>query len=140
MKYSLTTLMLFCSSLCGCAGNPLRPTDRANLQGVWLAQTESQNGRTKDVTYQYVFRGDRLTFTDETGKEMKYSYQLETAGQLKLIAIRPEDTSGDPTPVSVAYELRGDSLKLVIAPPGLRPTDLSDKNDQELIVCRRERA
>ena len=103
-----------------------------------MAQSESQNGHQKNVTYQYVFRGDRLTFKDETGKEMKYSFKLDTAGNLKLITIRPEETLTNSTPVIVAYELDGDSLKIVVAPPGSRPTEISDKNDQELIICRRK--
>ena len=90
------------------------------------------------MTYQYVFRGDKVTFTDETGKEMKYSFELDTASHLKLITIRPEETLTNSTPVSVAYELVGDSLKIVVAPPGSRPTEISDKNNQELIICKRK--
>jgi uncharacterized protein (TIGR03067 family) len=138
MKTSLITLVLLCSSMCGCAGDAAQSSDHANLQGFWLAHSESQKGHKKDVTYRYDFRGDRVTFTDETGKEMKYSYTLDTASTLKLITLRPEETLTNSTPVSVAYELDGDSLKIVVAPPGLRPTEMSDKNDQELIICRRE--
>lgn len=103
-----------------------------------MAQSESQNGHKKNVTYQYVFSGDKVTFKDETGKEMKYSFKLETAGNLKLITIRPEETPANATPVSVAYELNGDSLKIVVAPAGSRPTEISDKNNQELIICKRK--
>lgn len=88
-----------------------------------MAQSESQNGHKNNVTYQYVFRGDKLTFKDETGKEMKYSSELETASNLKLITIRPEETPTNSAPVSVAYKLNGDSLKIVVAPPGSFPTD-----------------
>ena len=103
-----------------------------------MAQTESQNGHKKKVAYEYVFRGDKLTFKDETGKEMKYSFKLDTASKLKLITIRPEEMPTNSPPVSVAYELDGDSLKIVVAPAGSRPTEISDKNDQELIVCKRK--
>ena len=138
MKTSLITLVLVFASLCGTAGGAPKSSDQENIQGVWLAQSESQNGHKKNVTYQYVFRGDKLTFKDETGKEMKYSFNLDTAGNLKLITIRPEETLTNSTPVSVAYELDGDSLKIVVAPPGSRPTEISDRNDQELIICRRK--
>ncbi len=138
MKTSLITLLLVCSSLCGIAGDAPKSSDQANLQGVWLAQSESQNGHKKNVTFQYVFRGDKLTFKDETGKEMKYSFKLDTASNLKLITIRPEEMLTNSKPVSVAYELDGDSLKIVIAPAGSRPTEISDKNNQELIVCKRK--
>ena len=138
MKTSLITLILFCASLRGIAGDAPKSSDQANIQGIWLAHSESQNGRKKNVTYQYVFKGDKLTFRDETGKEMKYSFKLETASKLKLITIRPEETLTNSTPVSVAYELDGDSLKIVVAAPGSRPTEISDKSNQELIVCKRK--
>ena len=138
MKTSLITLVLVCASLSGIAGEAPKSSDQANIQGVWLAQSESQNGHKKNVTYQYIFRGDKVTFIDETGKEMKYSFKLDTVSNLKLITIRPEETLTDSTPVSVAYELDGDSLKIVVAPHGSRPTEISDKNDQELIICKRK--
>ena len=58
---------------------------------------------------------------------MKYSFKLHTTGNLKLIIIQPEETLTNPTPVSVVYELAGDSLKIVVAPPGLRPKEISAK-------------
>lgn len=138
LKTPLFALLLVGASLCGCAGDAPKSTDEENIQGVWLAQTESQNGHKKNVTYQYDFQGDKVTFRDETGKEMKYSFKLEAISGLKLLTIQPEETSTNATPVSVAYDLNGDSLTLVIAAPGSRPTDLSDKNDQELIICQRK--
>ena len=138
MKTSVTTLILVCAPLCGIAGDAPKSSDHANLQGVWLAQSESQNGHKRNVTYQYVFRGDKVTFKDETGKEMKYSFKLDTTGNPKLIIVQPKDALTNSTPVSVAYELDGDSLKIVVAPPGSRPTEISDKNNQELITCKRK--
>lgn len=137
MKTSLIILLLIFALSCGVTGDAAKSADQANLQGAWLAQTESQNGIKKNVSYLYVFRGDKVTFIDETGKEMKYSFKLGTAGKLKLLIIRPEDTLTNSTPVSVAYELDGDSLTIVVAPPGLSPTEISDKNNQELIICKR---
>ena len=138
MKTLLITLVLACASSCGIAGDSPKSSDHESIQGVWLAQSESQNGHKRNVTYQYVFRGDKLTFKDETGKEMKYSFKLDTASNLKLITIRPEETLTNSTPVSVAYELDGDSLKIVVAPAGSHPTEISDKNNQELIICKRK--
>lgn len=138
MKTTLIILIIFCAMSCGVADDAAKSTDQANIQGAWLAQSESQNGIKKDVTYIYIFEDDKLTFTDETGKEMKYSFKLDTGSIPKLITIQPADTLTDSTPVSVAYELNGDSLKLVVAPPGLRPTEISDKNNQELIICKRK--
>jgi uncharacterized protein (TIGR03067 family) len=138
MKTSIIILALFCAMSCVVAGDAVKSTDQANLQGVWLAQSESQNGIKLNVNYVYVFKGDKLTFRDETGKEMKYSFKLNTTGNLKMIIIQAEDTLTNSTPVGVAYELDGDSLKIVVAPPGLRPTEISDKNNQELIICKRK--
>jgi uncharacterized protein (TIGR03067 family) len=138
MKTSFIISVLVCALSCGVAGDAAKPTDQANLQGVWLAQTESQNGIKKNVSYLYAFKGDKLTFTDETGKEVKYAFKLDTTGNLKLIIIQPVETLTNSKPVSVAYEVDGDSLKIVVAPPGLRPTEISDKNNQELIICRRK--
>lgn len=138
MKTSLIAWVLVCASLRGVAADATEFSDQSNIQGIWLAQTESQNGHKRDVTYQYVFEGDKVTFIDETGKEMKYSFKLETDSHLKLITILPVELLADSAPVSVAYELDGDLLKIVVASPGLRPTEISDKNDQELIVCKRK--
>ena len=138
MKTSLIILVVVCALSCGIAGDAAKPTDQANIQGAWLGQSESQNGIKKNVSYLYVFSGDKVTFRDETGKEMKYSFKLDTTGNPKLIIIQPEDTLTNSTPVSVGYELNGDSLKIVVAPAGLRPTEISDKNNQELIICKRK--
>ena len=52
--------------------------------------------------------------------------------------LQPADAPANSTPIGVGYELGGDSLKLVVAPAGLRPTEISDKNNQELIICKRK--
>jgi uncharacterized protein (TIGR03067 family) len=138
MKISLIILVLVCALSCGVAEDPAKLTDQANIRGAWLGQSESQNGIKKNVSYLYVFTGDKVTFRDETGKEMKYSYRLDTAVIPKLIIIQPEEKVTGSTPVSVGYELNGDTLKIVVAPAGLRPTEISDKNNQELIICKRK--
>jgi uncharacterized protein (TIGR03067 family) len=138
MKASFIILFVVYALSCGVGRDAAKSPDQANIQGVWLAQSESQNGIKKNVSYMYVFKGDKLTFRDETGKEMMYSFKLDTSSNLKLIIIQPDDTPTKSTPVSVAYELSGDSLKIVVAPPGLRPTEISDENNQELIICKRK--
>ncbi|MBG9377401.1 TIGR03067 domain-containing protein [Panacibacter sp. DH6] len=138
MKIYLLILCLVCTLSCGVDGEKEKANDQVNIQGVWLAQTESQNGITKNVSYQYIFRGDKVTFIDETGKEMQYTFRLNTSGNPRLLIIRPAETPNDSAAVSVAYELHGDSLKIVVAPAGLRPAEISDNNDQELIICKRK--
>lgn len=123
---------------CSNAGSTAMSTDKEKIQGAWLGLTESVNSIKKDVSFLYVFNGDTLSFTDETGKEVKYSYRLDTTGNLKFIVIQPDESLNISAPVSIAYELDGDSMKIVIAPPGLRPTEISDKNNQELIICKRK--
>jgi uncharacterized protein (TIGR03067 family) len=138
MKLYIIIPILFCALSCSIGSRVPKATDHANLQGVWLAQTESQNGVTKKVSYLYVFNEDTVAFTDETGKHVKYFFKLDTAANLKLMNIRPVDKSMDSTAVSVGYDLRGDFLKIVVAPPGSRPADISDRNNQELIICKRK--
>jgi uncharacterized protein (TIGR03067 family) len=134
MKPSFILLVLICVLSCGAP----KSNDQANLHGSWLAQTESQNGKKWSVSYLYVFREDKLFFTDETGEVVTYSYKLDTTGSLKFIIIQPDETLNISEPVSIAYELDGDSLKIAVAPSGLRPTEISDKNNQELIICKRK--
>lgn len=140
MKNSLIILVFVCAFSCGIAGCTSKVSDQENLQGAWLAETESVNGIKRNVSYLYTFKEDTITFRDETGKEVKYSFKLDTAGNLKFLVIRSADTLTNPAPVSVGYALNGDSLKIVVAPAGLRPTEISDKNDQELIICKRKTA
>lgn len=138
MKTFLNILVLVCALSCGVCEDAVKSTDQANIQGAWLGQTESVNGIQKDVSFLYVFKGDTLSFIDETGKEMKYSFRLDTTGNPRFLIIRSADTLANPAFVSVGYELNGDSLKIVVAPSGLRPTEISDKNNQELIICKRK--
>jgi uncharacterized protein (TIGR03067 family) len=138
MKIYLIIFGFACGLSCGEARNEPTFTDQTNIQGAWLGQIEWLNGLQKDVSFLYVFKGDTLSFTDETGNEMKYSFRLDTTGDPRLLVLRSEDTLTNPIPVSVGYQLNGDSLKIVVAPPGLRPTEISDKNNQELIICKRK--
>ena len=138
MKACLIILTVVCALSCGVSGDAAKFTDQENIQGAWLGQTESQNGIKKNVSYLYVFKEDKLMFRDETGKEINYSFRLDTTGNPKLIIIQTGEELTNSTPVSVAYELDGNSLKIVVAPPGLRPTEISDKNNQELIICKRK--
>ena len=98
LKASLIILALVCALSCSVGGNPAKSNDQANLQGTWLAQSESQNGIKKNVSFLYIFKGDTITFIDETGKEMKYSFKLDSIGNPKLITILPVDTPTNSTP------------------------------------------
>jgi uncharacterized protein (TIGR03067 family) len=131
-------ILLFCFS-CNSARLSNKSSDYLNLQGIWLAETESQNGIKKNVAFQYNFNGNLLTFTDETGQTVKYNFELGKIKNLKVINIIPEGSPKDSKPVSVGYKLKSNLLKIVVAPPGLIPLDISDKNEQELIVSRRKK-
>lgn len=134
----LMSLIIVCATSCGVGGDTAKSTDQANIEGAWLAITESQNGIKREVSYLYVFNKDTLNFRDETGQEMKYFFKLDTTTRPRLINIQPVDSLANATPVSVGYELHGDSLTIVVAPAGLSPTDISDKHNQELITCKRK--
>jgi uncharacterized protein (TIGR03067 family) len=129
-------LVLACAAWCSFALCAPIASDQERIQGVWLAQTESQSGRQKPVTYRYIFRADRVKFIDENGTETTYSFKLDPTRIPKLCIIRAMGANSKP--VSVAYELKGDSLKIVVANPGSVPKDISDKNNQELIICKRK--
>lgn len=131
-------IILIIVSTMSCGGDAAKSRNQSSIQGAWLAQTESQNGIKREVSYLYVFNKDTLNFRDETGQEMKYFFKLDTTARPRLIIIQPVDSLANATPVSVGYELHGDSLTIVVAPAGLRPTDISDKNNQELITCKRK--
>ncbi len=124
----------------GVQSNAKAPDDRTNIQGVWLAQRESLNGKSKQVNFRYVFKGDKVTFTDETGREEKYTFKLDPMSKPKLCLIWPIGSDKKSKPVAVGYRLNGNSLTLIVAPEGKRPRDISDKYDQELIVCARSRS
>jgi uncharacterized protein (TIGR03067 family) len=138
MWKSFILFILVCAL--SCTEDVTKSTDQENIQGEWLAQTESVNGITKNVSYLYAFNGDTVSFTDETGKMMKYSFNLDTTGPLSYMLIRPEGAAVNSKPVSVAYNLKADTLTLVIAPEGLRPTEMTDKNNQELIISTRKKS
>ena len=64
---------------------------------------------------------------------------LETGGKPNLIALKSPKAHADSAPVRVAYALDGDALTIVIADAGSQPAELSDRNNQGLIVCTRKR-
>jgi len=72
MKTSFFLLLIVSAFSCNTAGDPAKSTDQENIQGTWLAQTESLNGVEKKVSFRYVFDRDTITFTDETDKQVKY--------------------------------------------------------------------
>jgi uncharacterized protein (TIGR03067 family) len=138
MKSFFYMFALVCIMSCGGNRDVAKSDDQENIQGTWLAQTESVNGVKKDVVYVYVFSQDKLTFRDENGKEVTYSYKLDITHNPKLIILQSGEALANSASVSVAYDLVGDSLRIVVAPEGLVPTEISDKNNQELIVCKRK--
>lgn len=126
-------------AVCRVVSLKMRQIDQPNQPTRRLAGTNRKPKRIiKDVFFLYAFNGNKITFTDETGMETTHFFQLDTASNPKMILIQPVDNPTNSPPVSVAYELNGDSLTIVVAPPDLRPTVISDQNNQELIVCKRK--
>lgn len=137
IRFISVIFMFAFTASCALIGGTLKTSEDAQIRGVWLAQTESQNGHKRNVDYRYDFTGDILIFRDETGAKVNYPYILETENGLNFIAIRPEGAPANSPRIKVAYEIKGNTLILVIAPEGSTPTEISDKNDYELIVCKR---
>ena len=142
MKTTIIALALACVSLCGVAADTSKSTDQQNIQGNWVAQSATANGFKIDAKdCQYMFSGDRLTirYTDDMEKkEVKYLFKLDTTNSPKLLVVTPEQALTNATICSSAYELRGDSLKIALSCPGTRPTEISEKNSQMLIVFKRK--
>lgn len=117
-----------------------KAADQKNIQGIWLAQSASANGfNVEDVAgCRYVFSGNKLAIKDGSGKEMKYSFKLDPGSNPKLLDLQPVPGLTNAAICSAAYELDGDSLKVAMACPGSRPTGISDKNNQMLIILKRK--
>lgn len=139
-KTSILTLALFCVSLCGLAADVPKSKDQQNIQGDWVGESGTSNGFKLEevVGCHYVFSGDRLAIRDKTGKEMKFSFKLDTSSSPKLLVQQPEQALTNATLCNVAYELNGDTLKIAIANPGTRPTGMSDK-EQMVIIFKRKK-
>ena len=63
LKASLIILALVCALSCGVGGNAAKSNDQANLQGTWLAQSESQNGIKKNVSFLYILSALLMSWT-----------------------------------------------------------------------------
>jgi uncharacterized protein (TIGR03067 family) len=95
-------------------------SDRAKLQGTWVAVSIERDGEKHfqgDVaSYRLTFAGDRLTFHSKNGDKVA-PYRLDPTQKPKAIDIDYEEgitTQG-------IYELTGDRLKLCYTKGGERP-------------------
>ena len=140
MKTSILTLALFCFTLCGMAADTPKSDDQQNIQGDWVGQSGTSNGFKLDevVGCHYIFSGDKLAISDATGKEMKFTFKLDTSSNPKLLVQQSEQALTNATLCNIAYELNGDTLKIAIANPGTRPTGMSDK-EQMVINFKRKK-
>ena len=139
MKTSFIMLVLAGVSACSIAADMPKSADQAHIQGIWVAQSGSNNGQKEDVAgCQYIFSGDRFTIRSVVGIEEHFSFKLDTTSIPKSFVLQPERTITNATYCSVAYELNGYTLRVAIACPGSHPTSISDTNNQELIVLKRK--
>jgi uncharacterized protein (TIGR03067 family) len=137
MKRLLITLILLWQTFSGTAADAPASEDQKNIQGTWLVESASEDGRAvKDIFDTVVFAGDQLTLSDKTGKEKKDAFRLDPGASPKVLHF-PAQHPSNVLPVHWAYELNGDTLKLVNTAPNHPPTEISDKR-QLLIVLKRK--
>jgi uncharacterized protein (TIGR03067 family) len=132
--------------------------DGQNILGTWKVETASVDGQSQPAAIgeQWIFLNGRLVMLSSGGMRQTAFYKLnptETPASLTWIPQGDGHNHGHPgsgkadgalTPAekkkaltrAAAYEINGDSLKLVVAPSGRRPSAISDHGQQLLILTR----
>lgn len=140
MQKTIATLALFLLTFCGLAAEAPSANDEINLQGTWIVVSASEDGRllTDGVFDQIVISGDQLTMSDKTGKQKKGFFRLDPTQTPKAL-IFPADNPPNVIPAHFAYELDGDSLKIVNSAPNRKPAEINDKG-QLLVTLKRKKS
>jgi uncharacterized protein (TIGR03067 family) len=137
MKLGFASTLLVLAALCGHAEEAPDLEDQKNLQGTWVIESATFNGKPEPgVRGEMIFAGNECTTREGDGKEQKGTFKLDPAKKPKRLVFTP----APPAPKDVgnmAYELKGDELRLAMSPPDKEPVDLSDKG-QLLIVLKRK--
>lgn len=117
------------------------PGDEATkLAGTWVVTSALYNGEALDDMNQgqMIVAGDRMTFKLKNGREVKYTFKVEPAQMPKAMHLAFIDKLPNASPGLAIYDLKGDTLKLVIGPPDRRPTEFTD-DGQPLILLQRKK-
>jgi uncharacterized protein (TIGR03067 family) len=138
MKINSSTLSLALIALCGFAASSALAGDQEDIQGTWVLQKVSMNGKAMPApAVTYIFTGDTLIIHPEKGAEQKTTFKLETS-KSKIMVVQhnePAGTKPDRTP----YDLSGDTLKIAFASPEETSPEVSD-NGQILFTLQRKKS
>jgi uncharacterized protein (TIGR03067 family) len=138
MKIFIITFILSLITFSGVYAESSAADDQKNLQGTWIVQSATEDGRPFNFADEVVFDGDKFTIRGKIAKEEKNSFQLDASKKPKRLIAIPLQHAPNSAPGQVAYELDGDRLKLVLGPPDKSPTEISDKQ-QKLIILKRSK-
>jgi len=138
MKSAIITLALPLIALCGIGADSPKADDQKNMQGTWAVVSATQDGKAVEFGDEAVFAGDQLKFRGKDGREQKGTFKLDPTKKPKEFIFKPVDLPPNASPGQMAYELSGDTLKLVTSSPDKRPTEISDKG-QILITLNRKK-
>jgi uncharacterized protein (TIGR03067 family) len=126
------------SHTCGSSAQEKAKSDRELIQGTWLAVSGERNGE-KLNEFQLknweamVFKDD--TFTREGGEKKEGTFKLNAEKSPKQIDLMV-DVKGQDVTWEGIYELKGDKLKLALAPN--RPAEF-DSTSGVVIVFERKK-
>lgn len=128
-KTTMFTLAMAFVAVCGFGGNSAKAGDLENIQGTWTLETMSLNGKVMPrVSIVYVFKGETLIVGAGTGKDDKVAtFTLDVTAKPNVMIVQRAEHLPDAKPERTPYELDGDTLRMVIASHGDRPTEISDK-------------
>jgi uncharacterized protein (TIGR03067 family) len=111
------------------------------LEGTWVVESATRNGKDdrKGGPSECTFSGGMLSMKEEDGTERKGKITIDPTKNPKTLDFEPEQKKGNEGTGRAIYELKGDTLKICISPPGTeRPTEFSDK-DQILVTLKRKK-
>jgi uncharacterized protein (TIGR03067 family) len=140
MKKAIAIFALLFFTFCGIAADAPAPDDQKDILGTWIVESASLDGRViapTDIFDTAEFAGDQLRLSDKKGKEKKGTFKLDTTKNPKVMLF-PAEHAPNVLPVHWAYELNGDTLKLVNSAPNRPPTEMSDKGQLFVILKRKK--
>jgi len=111
------------------------------LAGTWTVKMVTQDGQDRkkkgyDIA-EFVFSADDVTIKWPK-KVAKSKYRLNVHRQPKTIDLLTQENEPYSAAANGAYELNGDTLKLVLGPPDSYRSEISDKNQLLFILVRKK--
>jgi uncharacterized protein (TIGR03067 family) len=120
------------------SATPEEKEDRKHLRGTWVVVKVEQAGVAvplkPPVKNTFAFTADEVTHEDGGGKKVAV-YKLDPAGKPAHIDPLAEDGADKGKTYKGIYELKGDTLRLCLAPAGEeRPAVFSSKAGEKFIA------